>query len=383
MKVVDYELFEVPPHWLFLKLTTSDGNVGWGEPVLEGRTESVRCAVKELLQTHILGESPEPIQDHWHAMYQAGHYRGGPILMTAISGIDQALWDIKGKQLGVPVYKLLGGRARDVIRTYHWVGGTEPEAVAKNGKRLVDEGFTTLKLDASQRFYHLDSKESVNLIASRLGHLRDAVGTDIDIAVDFRGRISQSFATTVISALERHNPLFVEEPVKPESNHALADIAGSTTTPLATGERLYSRWDFRPLLLENAVDVVQPSVAHAGGITEVIKIANLADTFEAAIAPTSPNGPISFAASLQVDAYASNFLIQNHYSPLGVTPGDEDDTYVANPDVLLPTDGRIDVPEEPGLGVEMNESFLEKQAEKDVDWDVPTWRHEDGSVAEW
>ncbi len=309
-EIVDYELYEVPPRWLFLRVETDDGLVGWGEPVIEGRSKTVRSAVEELMDTYILNESPFKIEDHWQTMYRGGFYRGGPILMSAIAGIDQALWDIKGKHYDAPVYELLGGATRDRIRVYQWIGGDRPSDVGQAAAEKVDQGFTALKMNATSEIQRLDDPAAVQSAVDRLREVRESVGPEIDIGVDFHGRVSKPMAKRLVKALEPHEPMFIEEPVLPEHNDALPEIASHTTIPIATGERMFSRWDFKSVFEDGAVDVIQPDLSHAGGITEVNKIASMAEAYDVALAPHCPLGPIALASCMQVDMCAPNALIQ-------------------------------------------------------------------------
>jgi len=382
MRITDYDLYSVPPRWLLLRLATSDGIVGWGEPVVEGRARTVQTAVEELLETYLLGENPLDIEDHWQTMYRGGFYRGGPILMSAIAGIDQALWDIKGKHYSTPVYDLLGGRARSRVRVYQWVGGDRPEGVAKAAEMKVNQGFTALKMNATAELRRIDSPGTVEEAVQRLSRVRETVGPDVDIGVDFHGRASKSMAKRLASALESLDPMFIEEPVLPEHNDTLPKIAEHTTIPIATGERLFSRWGFKELFEQGVVDVIQPDLSHAGGISEVKKIAGMAEAYDVALAPHCPLGPISLAACLQIDACSPNVLIQEqsldiHYNDSG---GILD--YLENPSVFEFADGYVELPDGPGLGVEINESSVADRA-GDMDWHNPVWRHEDGSIAEW
>jgi galactonate dehydratase len=381
-RIVDYELYEVPPRWLFLRLETSGGLVGWGEPVVEGRAHTVRAAVEELLDSYLLGKSPDRIEDHWQTMYRGGFYRGGPVLMSAIAGIDQALWDIKGKRFGAPVYELLGGRARDRIRVYQWVGGDRPENVADAAREKVAEGFTALKMNATAEMERVDSPAAVAEAEARLEAVREAVGDDVDIGVDFHGRVAKSMAKRLAAALEPHQPMFIEEPVLPEHNDALPGIAAHTTTPIATGERMYSRWDFKQVFESGAVDVIQPDLSHAGGITEVKKIADMAEAYDVAMAPHCPLGPIALAACIQVDAVSPNALIQEQSLDIHYNEGSDVLDYLADPSVFDYREGYVDFPDGPGLGIEIDEQHVRAKA-GDIDWHNPVWRHEDGSVAEW
>jgi len=382
MEITDYELFEVPPRWLFLKVTTSDGTVGWGEPVVEGRAKTVRTAVEELMDNYLLGEDPTDIEDHWQAMYRGGFYRGGPILMSAIAGIDQALWDIKGKRFGAPVYELLGGKARDRVRVYQWIGGDRPADVGEAAREKVDAGFTALKMNATSELRRVDSPAAVDAAADRIAEVREAVGPDIDVGLDFHGRVAKSMAKRLVEALEPYDPMFVEEPVLPEHNDALPEIAQHTTTPIATGERMYSRWDFKEVFEQGVVDVIQPDLSHAGGITEVKKIASMAEAYDVAMAPHCPLGPLALASCVQVDACTPNALIQEQ--SLDIHYNDTSDVldYLADPGVFEYQDGYVDLPDGPGLGVEIDEAVVRERA-GDVNWHNPVWRHEDGSVAEW
>ncbi|WP_416841802.1 galactonate dehydratase [Haloferax sp. DFSO52] len=382
-KIVDYELFEVPPRWLFLRVETADGTIGWGEPVVEGRSHTVRAAVEELMENYLLGEPVDPIEDHWQTMYRGGFYRGGPILMSAIAGIDQALWDIKGKTLGTPIYNLLGGAARDSIRVYQWIGGDRPADVAAEAKQKVDAGFSALKMNATEELRRVDNPAAIADAVDRLREVRNAVGEDIDIGVDFHGRVTKPMAKRLAKALEPYNPMFIEEPVLPEHNDALPDIAAHTTIPIATGERMYSRWDFKALFESGAVDVIQPDLSHAGGITEVKKIASMAEAYDVALAPHCPLGPIALASCVQVDACTPNALIQEQSLDIHYNETSDVLDYLEDPSVFEYENGYVSIPDAPGLGIEIDEQFVREQAEKPVNWHNPVWRNDDGSVTEW
>ncbi|ELY63257.1 galactonate dehydratase [Natrinema versiforme] len=382
-EIVDYELFEVPPRWLFLRVETADGTVGWGEPVVEGRARTVRTAVEELLENYLLGKDPRRIEDHWQAMYRGGFYRGGPVLMSAIAGVDQALWDIKGKQLGVPVHDLLGGATRDRIRVYQWIGGDRPSDVAEQARAQVEAGFTALKMNATEEIERVDDPATIEAAVTRLREVREAVGDEVDIGVDFHGRVSKPMAKRLVEKLEPHEPMFVEEPVLPEHNDALPEIASHTTIPIATGERMFSRWDFKQVFENGAVDVIQPDLSHAGGITEVKKIAAMAEAYDVAMAPHCPLGPIALASCLQVDACSHNAFIQEQSLNIHYNETSDVLEYLADPSVFDYDDGYVQIPDEPGLGIEIDEEHVREQAESDRDWHNPVWRHDDGSVAEW
>ncbi|WP_331232986.1 galactonate dehydratase [Natronorarus salvus] len=382
-EVTDYDLFGVPPRWLFLRVETSDGRVGWGEPVVEGRARTVATAVSELMETYLLGEEPSRIEDHWQTMYRGGFYRGGPVLMSALSGIDQALWDLKGREHGAPVYELLGGRARDRVRVYQWIGGDRPADVGEAAAEKVAEGFTALKMNATGELRRIDTPATVEAARGRMAEVRDAVGPEVDVGVDLHGRASKSMAERLIEALAPYEPMFVEEPVLPEHSDTLSGIAAHTTVPIATGERLYSRWEFKPLLESGAVDLIQPDLSHAGGITEVRKIAAMAEAYDVALAPHCPLGPIALASSLQVDACTPNTLLQEQSLDIHYNEDNDVLDYLADPGVFEYEDGYVDVPDGPGLGIEVDEEYVEERTREDVDWHNPVWRHDDGSIAEW
>ncbi|MEY7848416.1 galactonate dehydratase [Natrarchaeobius sp. A-rgal3] len=382
-EIIDYELYEVPPRWLFLRVETSDGTVGWGEPIVEGRAKTVRGAVEELLENYLLGQDPHRIEDHWQTMYRGGFYRGGPILMSAIAGIDQALWDIKGKHFGAPIYELLGGKARNRIRVYQWIGGDRPSEVGDAAAEKVDRGFTALKMNATSELRRVDNPAVIDNAVDRLREVRERVGPEIDIGVDFHGRVSKPMAKRLAKAMEPYDPMFIEEPVLPEHNDALPDIAAHTTIPIATGERMYSRWDFKEVFENGAVDVIQPDLSHAGGITEVKKIAAMAEAYDVALAPHCPLGPIALAACVHVDTIAPNALIQEQSLNIHYNETTDVLDYLADPHVFEYDDGFIDAPDGPGLGIDIDEGYLAEQAERTVNWHNPVWRRDDGSVTEW
>jgi galactonate dehydratase len=378
MRLVDYDLFELPGKSQLLRLETADGTVGWGEPTVEGKGPSTRAAVAELVESVLLGEDPLDVEGHWQRMYRGGFYRGGPVLMSAIAGVDQALWDIKGKHYGAPIYELLGGKARDRIQLYRWLHGERPEEIAADAEEAVAEGFEVVKMNAVPApMERVDSPAAVARARDRVTAAREAVGDEVDLGVDFHGRVSKPMAKRLAAALEPAEPMFIEEPLLPEHNDALPDLAASTTIPIATGERMFSRWDFKRVFESRAVDVIQPDLSHAGGITEVKKIAAMGEAYDAALAPHCPLGPVALAACLQVDACSPNALVQEQ-SCLdgGVAP------YVANPDVFDYDDrGFVDLPSAPGLGVEIDEDAIGSPDEET--FKPPEWRHDDGSVAEW
>ena len=382
MKIVSLELFTVPPRWVFLKITTDDGFVGWGEPVVEGHAAAVVAAVREM-EEYLIGQDPNRIEDMWQVLYRSGFYRGGPILMSAIAGIDQALWDIKGKVHGLPVFEFLRGAVRDKIRVYTWIGGDRPADVGKAANEKQQLGFRDIKMNASEEMHYVDSFSKVEAIIARVAAVRDAVGKDFGIAVDFHGRIHKPMAKVIAKELEQFHLLFIEEPVLPENNEALREIANHTRTPIATGERMFSRWDFKKLLQDGYVDIIQPDLSHAGGISEVKKIAAMAEAYDVAVAPHCPLGPIALAACLQLDTCTSNVFIQEQ--SLGIHYNQTNDLldYLKDPTVFKYENGYVSIPNRPGLGIEINEEFVREAAKIGHNWKNPVWRNEDGTIAEW
>jgi galactonate dehydratase len=382
VKIISLELFKVPPRWLFLKVSTDEGIVGWGEPIVEGRAETVRTAVEEL-SDYLIGMDPFRIEDHFQVLYRGGFYRGGPVLTSALSGIEQALWDIKGRALGVPVYELLGGAAREKMRVYSWIGGDRPADAAESAKAQRAAGFTAVKMNATEELDYVDSPAKIDAAVARLAAVREAGGPDLGIGVDFHGRVHKSMAKTLARELEPYRPMFIEEPVLPGNEEALREVARHTTTPIALGERLYTRWDFKRVLVGGYVDVVQPDLSHAGGILETRKIAAMAEAFDVAVAPHCPLGPIALAASLQLDACTPNAIIQEQ--SLGIHYNRESDLldYLVDEDVFAYQDGYVAIPVGPGLGIEIDEEKVREAARTGHDWRNPVWRNADGSVAEW
>jgi galactonate dehydratase len=382
MKIVSYETFVVPPRWLFLKITTDEGLVGWGEPVVEGKAETVKTAVEELMD-FLIQKDPLRIEDHWQVMFRGGFYRGGPILMSAISGIDQALWDIKGKYFNAPIYQLLGGACRDTIKVYSWIGGDRPNDVGLAALEKKNAGFTAIKMNATEEMQFIDSFEKIDQVLHRVAAIREAVGNNFGIGVDFHGRVHKPMAKVLAKELEPYRLMFIEEPVLSEHNEALREIAAHTTIPIATGERMYSRWDFKTLLNDGYVDIIQPDLSHAGGITECKKIAAMAEAYDVAMAPHCPLGPIALAACLQVDATAYNAFIQEQSLGIHYNKGNDVLDYLSDKSVFEYKDGYVSIPQGPGLGIEINEEYVKQMAKEGHRWRNPVWRHHDGSVAEW
>lgn len=382
MKITRIETFSVPPRWVFCRVETDAGIVGWGEPVVEGRSETVRTAVAELSEL-LIGEDPRQIERHWQRMTKGSFYRGGPILSSAVSGLDQALWDILGKSLGAPVHVLLGGPVRDRVRMYGWIGGDDPSQVAESAAEQAAAGLTAVKMNATGRWDRVASQSRIREVVARAEAVREAVGEDFGIALDFHGRVGPADAKRLLQALEPMAPLFLEEVVLPELGSRLPALTASTTIPLAAGERLYDRVSFQPVL-EAGVAVVQPDLSHAGGISESRRIAALAEMHGALLAPHCPLGPIALASCLQVDFATPNFLIQEqsigiHYNDGVAQPLD----YVVDSAPLEFPQGYIERWEAPGLGVEIDEEAVRAADAEGHRWRNPIWEHPDGSFAEW
>lgn len=382
MKITKLTTFLVPPRWCFLKIETDEGISGWGEPVLEGRAASVAAVVDELAD-YLTGKDPFLIEDHWTVLYRAGFYRGGGLHMSALAGIDQALWDIKGKAFGVPVHQLLGGKLRDRIRVYSWIGGDRPADTAQAARDVAARGFTAVKMNGTEELQFVDSHAKIDAVIARVQAIREALGPDFGIAVDFHGRVHRPMAKVLAKELEPYRLMFIEEPVLSEHAEALKDIASQTSTPIALGERLFSRWDFKKILSEGLCDIVQPDPSHAGGITETRKIAAMAEAYDVALALHCPLGPIALAANLQLDAVCYNAFIQEQSLGIHYNQGNDLLDYVADRSVFDYADGFVAIPDGPGLGIEVNEDYVKERAAVGHRWRNPVWRHADGSFAEW
>jgi galactonate dehydratase len=371
-----------PPVGYFLKLTTDDGLVGWGEPIVEGRAATTAAAVTELSE-YFVGKDARNVEDLWQTMYRGGFYRGGEIMMSAISGIEQALWDIKGKALGVPVYELLGGAVRDKMRVYAWIGGDNPSEAAASAKTRLAEGYTAMKMNGTGPMEWIDTPRQIELAASRLAAVREAVGNEVQIGIDFHGRVHKGMAKQLFKALEPFNPMFIEEPVLPENNEVLLELSRLSHIPIATGERMFTRWAFKNILKSGSVDILQPDVSHTGGIWELRKIAAMAEAFDVAVAPHCPLGPITLASSLQVDFCTPNAFIQEQSLGIHYNQGSDVLDYLTDPNVFKYQDGFVPLLKAPGLGIEINEAKVREMANVGHTWRNPVWRNGDGSVTEW
>ncbi|HTI68183.1 MAG TPA: galactonate dehydratase [Caulobacteraceae bacterium] len=380
IKISRIECFRVPPRWLFVRVETDDGAVGWGEASLEGWAEAVEGAFAAL-RDRFIGADPFRIEDAWQVGYRGGFYRGGPVLMSALSGLDQALWDLKGRAMGRPAWELMGGKVRDRIAVYAWIGGDQPHEAGEGAKARKAQGFNAVKMNATPELGWLDRFSALDAVVSRVEAVKAA---GMDCGLDFHGRVHKPMAKQLARLLEPLQPLFIEEPLLSENIEGLEQLAGLTTIPIALGERLFSRWDFKPFLECGVVDIIQPDLSHAGGLSECRRIAAMAEAYDVAVAPHCPLGPLALGACLQLAATTPNFVIQEmslgiHYN----TGGHDLLTYCADPSVFDVKDGYVAVPEGPGLGVEVDEARVREAAKDSHAWRNPIWRTPDGGYAEW
>lgn len=382
MKITTINTYLVRPRWCFVEIKTDDGFTGWGEAVIEGKASTVAACVKEM-EEYIIGKDPTYIEDIWNLLYRAAFYRGGPIIMSAISGIDQALWDIKGKVFNTPVHNLLGGKCRDKIKVYSWIGGDRPDDVAKAAKAKQEEGFSAIKMNATEELQIVDTYDKIDAVLERVASIRSACGKKFGIAIDFHGRVHKPMAKVLAKKLEEFDPMFIEEPVLCEHMEEFIEIARATAIPIATGERLFSKYDFKRLLTAGGVSIIQPDLSHAGGITEVRKIAAMAEAYDIALAPHCPLGPVALSACLQVDAVSYNAYIQEQSMGIHYNVGKTVLDYVNNKEDFEFVDGYVKMPDKAGLGVEVNKDLLIEENKTPHSWKNPVWRHADGSIAEW
>lgn len=381
MKVTGFTTYRVRPRWIFLKITTDEGVEGWGEVISGTRTETVVTCLEETMR-HVVGRDPNDIEDIWQCLYRY-FFRGGPVHMTCVSGIEMALWDIKGKSLGVPVWQLLGGRARNRIRVYSWIGGDRPSDVAAEAAKRRDAGFSAVKLNCCSEMHYIDSFAKVEEVTSRIASIREAVGYDLDVGIDFHGRVHKAMAKVLLAELEQFHPMFVEEPVLPENTELMSDLAKDTTIPIATGERLMTRWGYKQLFAQDAVSIVQPDLSLAGGILEVRKICAIAETHDMAAAPHAPYGPVALAATLQLDVCTPNVFIQEQSLGIHYNQGFDLLDFVSNKEIFQFEQGYLTIPEGPGLGITVDEEKVREVSLEGLSWDNPRWRNYDGTIAEW
>lgn len=385
--IAEVESFRVPPRWILVRVRTDDGAVGWGEAIVPKRAGAVIGAVQDLAR-NVVGADADRVEELWQRMRNGGFFRDGPVLCTAAAAVEHALWDLKARRHGLPVYEFLGGAVRETTRLYAWVGGDRPDDVVDQVRARAAQGFTAVKMNATAELDMLDHSSRVDAVVARVAAVREAFGDSVDIALDFHGRVHRAMAKALLRELEQFRLLWVEEPLPPGHDELLAEItqvAGST--PIATGERLLTRADFARLLERRVVDVIQPDVSLTG-LFELEKLCRMAEAYDVAVAPHCPNGPVSLAASLQVACCCGNVVIQEqslglHYNLGydGLPPGEMFD-YLLDPAPLTPTAGRLARPTGPGLGIEVDEQAVHDRA---TAWELadPVWRLADGRIAEW
>ena len=379
MKIGRIETFYVPPRWLFVRVETEDGAVGWGEASLEGWAEAVDGAF-EALRDRFIGHDARRIEDIWQVAYRGGFYRGGPVLMSALAGLDQALWDLKGKAVGLPAWEMLGGKVRDRIRAYAWIGGDRPDEIESAATARREQGFGAVKMNATAE---LDWIGTPKLFDEVIARVQAAQAAGMDVGLDFHGRVHRPMAKQLAKVLEPLGLLFIEEPLLSENHEGLAQIASLVSTPIALGERLYTRWDFKPFFENRSVDIIQPDLSHAGGLLECRKIAAMAEAYDIAVAPHCPLGPLALAACLQLAACTPNVAIQEMSLGIHYNVGHDLLNFCTNKEALTPVDGHLPIPEGPGLGITIDEDAV-REAHKDRHrWRNPIWRQRDGSFAEW
>jgi galactonate dehydratase len=379
MKIGKIETFYVQPRWLFVRIESDDGAVGWGEASLEGHAEAVDGAF-EALRDRFVGTDPYCIEDIWQVGYRSGFYRGGPVLMSALAGLEQALWDLKGRSLNLPVWEMLGGRVRDKIRAYAWIGGDRPSEIADAAKARRDQGFSAVKMNATPEMDWIGTPKLFDEVVDRVKAAQEA---GVDVGLDFHGRVHRPLAKQLAKVLEPLGLLFIEEPLLSENPEGLRQIAAVTSIPIALGERLFSRWDFKPFFETGAVDIIQPDLSHAGGILEVRKIAAMAEAYDIAVAPHCPLGPLALASCLQIAACSPNVAIQEMSLGIHYNVGADLFSYCRDKQQLTPEGGYLAIPTGPGLGVDIDEGAVRESNKERHRWRNPVWRLEDGSFAEW
>lgn len=376
VKVTPHICFSPISDLVFVKVDTDEPDVfGWGECSLPTKPHGVAGAVRDL-EKLIAGADPEKIEWIWQRMYRHAYWRGGPIQTSALSAVDMALWDIKGKVAYKSVASLLGGPVRDRVKAYANLGlSLDPGEFRERVAVALDMGFKAVKIYPLPAVAMTEGRASIRQIVTCCEAVRNALGDDLDYAIDMHGRPSASLAVVIEEAVRHTNPLWIEEPVPAESNQALERLAQHSKTPIAVGERLFTRWAFRDVLENEWAGIIQPDVANAGGISEMIKIASLAELYGVNFAPHNPNGPVQAAASLNLAAYAQNFsMLETRHTNLEWTA--KLSSYVPRVDA----EGYLALPKGPGLGIEIDEEFLVSQ--NSGQW-IPESFRADGSIADW
>ena len=383
MKITDMKLYFMPHRFLLLKIETDSGICGWGEPLVEGRAATLEAAVKEW-KDYFVGKDPLQIEEHWQTMYRCAFYRGGPVMMSTIAGIDQALWDIKGHFYNMPVYEMLGGKVKKCVKVYRSIHGDTPQEVAADAKKAVAEGYTVIKTSPTDPTHYVDTLNSVEKLVEKVGAIREAIGNEVDMAIDFHGRIHKPMAKVLTRELDQFRPLFIEEPVLPTNMEALREVAKYTSSPIAIGERMYNRWEYKTLFEQGYADIIQPDLSHAGGISEVRRIAAMAEAYDMAVAPHCPLDAIAFSSCIQLDAATPNVILQEQSIDIH-DAGDDNPrmNFLKNKEVFNFNCGFVQIPEGPGLGVEVDEDFVKEQDKNRHNWKNPIWRTYDGTPIEW
>jgi galactonate dehydratase len=380
LKISKIEQFSPRRRVRLVKITTDDGLVGWGETTLEGRPKSASAAVDEIAE-YLIGKDPLRIEHHWQHVYRSAFFRGGVVRMSALSGLDQALWDIAGKHYGVPVYKLLGGAVRDRVRVYaHWgIGSMTDEGLAASKARLdallAQGGYTAFKGGLGGKWRAHEPPAAIDAFVERAYLMREWVGPEVELCFDFHGKLTPGLAIEVCNEIKGMRPMFVEEPVPQENVAALKQVSDHVPYPIATGERLLTRWGFREIFEKQAVSLIQPDTSHVGGITELKKVANMAEVYYMHILPHCAIGPVAFTASMHVDAVVPNFLAQEQIDQ-GLGAG-----LLVEPWQVV--EGHIELPTRPGLGFEIDARALQEECEYQEELGGEYYYESDGSVADW
>ena len=380
MRIAAIEQFFPQPRTRLVKISTDNGLVGWGETTLEGKPKSVHAAVEELAE-YLIGKDPLRIEHHWQHIYRSAFYRGGNVLMTALSGIDQALWDIAGKYYDAPIYALLGGPVRDRIRVYaHWGIRDMSEAGQAASRERLDAliekgGYKAFKSGPGAKWRAHEPPSVIDEFVEKAYTMREWVGPDVELCFDFHGKMTPAMAIEVCHELKGMRPAFVEEPVPQENVDALKLVSDHVPFPIATGERLLTRWGFREVFEKQAVALIQPDGSHVGGISELKRVANMAEVYYMHIMPHCAIGPVAFSACLHVDAAVPNFLMQEQIDQ-GLGEG-----FLKEP--WRVQDGFIELPTKPGLGIEIDEAVLQEDAEYTEELGGEFYYDSDGSVADW
>lgn len=371
MKITDLRVFQTQgghANWTFVKLYTDGGLTGVGEASLE-RNDEVVVRALETFKDFLVGQDPFQIEYIWNALYKQTFKYGQLIILTALSGVEQALWDIKGKALGVPVYELLGGKLRDKVRAYanawafqkivtQMTAEDTPDSIAQNALKMVEKGFTAMKWDPFREGGQVIPRSEEEFALACVKAVREAVGPSVDILIECHGRFNMHSAVRIARKLEPYDPFFYEEPIPPDNIDALAALQRSINLPIATGERLYTRWEFRPLLEKNAAHIIQPDICNVGGIWELRKIAAMAEAYYVAVQPHNSNGPVQTIASLHLDASIPNFIFQEFFYPYL----DMYNEVLTEP--IIYRDGYLEVPTAPGLGTDIREDVIRKRPPK-------------------